>query len=139
MAADAAVAPLSQQGGSEAAHFFVGPWRGCPRDEALIRMKPRQQHACRGGETADAVDSKSHSGNHMQVQVPPSAPKLSRQILVFDIHSNAGKGPTSVVNLKGSATGTPSYRLPQSPALKATVSSRFQFQPPFFRCKEPVL
>ena len=30
---------------------------------------------CRGGETADAVDSKSTVGNHMRVQVPPSAPK----------------------------------------------------------------
>ena len=29
----------------------------------------------RGGETADAVDSKSTVGNHMRVQVPPSAPK----------------------------------------------------------------
>ena len=28
----------------------------------------------RGGETADAVDSKSTVGNHMGVQVPPSAP-----------------------------------------------------------------
>src|SRR5215469_16470994 len=38
---------------------------------------------CRGGETADAVDSKSTVGNHMRVQVPPSASKLSRQILAF--------------------------------------------------------
>ena len=29
----------------------------------------------RGGETADAVDSKSTVGNHMRVQVPPSVPK----------------------------------------------------------------
>ena len=32
----------------------------------------------RGGETADAVDSKSTVGNHMGVQVPPSAPVASR-------------------------------------------------------------
>src|ERR1700693_1997963 len=32
----------------------------------------------RGGETADAVDSKSTVGNHMGVQVPPSAPIKSR-------------------------------------------------------------
>ena len=42
-------------------------------------MKPRQQHLCRGGETADAVDSKSTVGNHMRVQVPPSAPNFIRK------------------------------------------------------------
>ena len=32
---------------------------------------------------ADAEDSKSSVGNHMRVQVPPSAPKFSRQLLRF--------------------------------------------------------
>jgi hypothetical protein len=32
---------------------------------------------CRGGETADAVDSKSTVRKHMGVQVPPSAPMKS--------------------------------------------------------------
>jgi len=35
----------------------------------------------RGGETADAVDSKSTVGNHMGVQVPPSAPTSPTQII----------------------------------------------------------
>ena len=34
----------------------------------------RARASGRGGETADAVDSKSTVGNHMGVQVPPSAP-----------------------------------------------------------------
>ena len=29
---------------------------------------------CRSGEMADALDSKSSMGNHVRVQVPPSAP-----------------------------------------------------------------
>jgi hypothetical protein len=35
---------------------------------------------CRGGEMADAEDSKSSVRKHMRVQVPPSAPKFSRQL-----------------------------------------------------------
>jgi hypothetical protein len=35
----------------------------------------------RGGETADAVDSKSTVGNHVRVQIPPSAPRNLRLLI----------------------------------------------------------
>src|SRR5690242_8830083 len=50
------------------------------RSAQPIRTAIGAARECRGGETADAVDSKSTVGNHMRVQVPPSAPtRLSRQ------------------------------------------------------------
>src|SRR5215467_14309394 len=51
---------------------------------AVVRRAGRiQRHGsahgppqCRGGETADAEDSKSSVRKHMRVQVPPSAPSI---------------------------------------------------------------
>jgi hypothetical protein len=46
--------------------------------DADLLLKHRFDWKCRGGETADAVDSKSTVGNHMRVQVPPSASTKSK-------------------------------------------------------------
>jgi hypothetical protein len=48
------------------------------------RRNRARRGQCRGGETADAEDSKSSVRKHMRVQVPPSAPIFSRQILRRD-------------------------------------------------------
>jgi hypothetical protein len=56
---------------AESRHCELAP----PRP--LTRPLPRQPHRdCRGGEMADAEDSKSSVRKHMRVQVPPSAPEV---------------------------------------------------------------
>jgi hypothetical protein len=50
-----------------------------------VSIEPRSSSRlrCRGGEMADAEDSKSSVGNHMRVQVPPSAIPILEQTQAF--------------------------------------------------------
>src|SRR5208282_4981424 len=64
------------------------------------RARRRPHHDCRGGEMADAEDSKSSVRKHMRVQVPPSAPKFSPTVLRFLAQETlAVKSPARVSRL----------------------------------------